>query len=137
MSLRIANRKFAILCGGMVGGITERDVRTKSVLAQRLSMLRSRADLTQAEVGYFVNVNQGTVSAWENPEVKTTPPAAKLVKLCELYGVSADSLIFEHKAFEEGDSVAAVRKRALSKSPVIRPKRAKPRTQKPTHATTG
>jgi len=60
----------------------------------RLKKLREKANLTQKKVGEILNVEQHTVSQWENGD--RTPRADKLPELAKLFNCSIDEL-FEEK----------------------------------------
>lgn len=59
--------------------------------SEKLSMMRKKANLTQAEVAERLNVSFQAVSQWERGE--TTPDIDKLPELAKLYGVSTDWLL--------------------------------------------
>ena len=59
--------------------------------SERLSVMRKKASLTQAEVAEKLNVSFQAVSQWERGE--TTPEIDKLPELADLYGVTTDWLL--------------------------------------------
>lgn len=58
---------------------------------ERLRGLREDSDLTQTQMGEFLNASQRAVSNWENG--KTEPPYDILVKYAKHFRVSADYLL--------------------------------------------
>jgi len=59
--------------------------------SEKLSMMRKKVNLTQAEVAEKLNVSFQAVSQWERGE--TTPDVDKLPELAKLYGVTMDWLL--------------------------------------------
>ena len=59
--------------------------------SERLSVMRKKASLTQAEVAEKLNVSFQAVSQWERGE--TTPEIDKLPELADLYGVTTDWIL--------------------------------------------
>lgn len=64
-------------------------------LGEKLLDLRKKAGLSQEEVAEKVGVSRQTVSKWETNQ--TVPELIKVKLLSELYNVSYDYLISEHK----------------------------------------
>ena len=60
-----------------------------------LSRLRKEKGMTQLELAEAVEVSRQAVSKWESGSA--LPSTEKLRSLSELYGVSADYLLNEHK----------------------------------------
>ena len=73
---------------------------------QKLSQLRKRAGLTQAELGEKLNISPQAVSKWEND--LSEPDIASLKKLSEIFGISLDLLLSEQveQDFEQENNVA-------------------------------
>ena len=60
-------------------------------LSERLKELRVEKNLTQSELGQLLSVSQDTVSLWEKG--KSTPTVEYILKLCQIFHVSADYLL--------------------------------------------
>lgn len=60
---------------------------------EKLIMLRKKAELSQEELGYKLNVTRQTVSKWELGQ--TTPEMDKLIEISKLFNVTVDDLINE------------------------------------------
>ena len=69
----------------------------KLVFASNLIRLRSKADLTQAELGAMLNYSDKSVSKWERGEA--IPDAWVLTRLAEICGVTVDFLLSSHDAW--------------------------------------
>lgn len=61
-------------------------------LAQRLKILCLKSGLTQTQIGAHVGTNRTTIYRWT--EGTRTPDITSLARLCKLFGVSADYLLF-------------------------------------------
>lgn len=59
--------------------------------AENLRALRQGKKMTQEALGKYLGVDKRTVSAWENKVCE--PSFAMLVKLCELFDESLESLL--------------------------------------------
>lgn len=59
--------------------------------AQNLKQLRDMSRLTQKQLGALVNVDQRTVSAWENGICE--PSYEILSKLCEIFNETFDDIL--------------------------------------------
>lgn len=57
-----------------------------------LKAARVNANLTQKEVGDAVGVGRDTIASWEAGS--TYPDVVSFKKLCEMYDVSMDAIIF-------------------------------------------
>ena len=57
-----------------------------------LKAARVNAGLSQKDVATSLKVSNKTISSWENGE--TFPSAKNISRLCEMYGVSYDDIIF-------------------------------------------
>ncbi len=57
-----------------------------------LKAARVNANLTQKEVGDSVGVGRDTIASWEAGT--TFPDVLSFKKLCDMYGVSMDAIIF-------------------------------------------
>ena len=60
-------------------------------LGKRIYDLRTAKNLSQSELAEALNVSRQSVSKWETDT--SVPDLDKLVKLCELFGVSMDELV--------------------------------------------
>ena len=74
----------------------------KLVFASNLIRLRSKAGMTQAELGAMLNYSDKSVSKWERGEA--IPDAWVLTRLAELFGVTVDFLLSEHDAWVPPDA---------------------------------
>lgn len=61
------------------------------MIGERLAEVRKDHDDTQQTLADKLNVTKHTVSSWE--QEKSEPYHEMLVKICKLYGVSADYLL--------------------------------------------
>lgn len=59
---------------------------------ERIKELRNQLNLTQEYVANYLGVNRATVTQMENGKRKVS--ADELSKLCSLFGVSADALLY-------------------------------------------
>lgn len=66
--------------------------------ASNLINLRTRAGLTQAELGSRLNYSDKNISKWERGE--SIPDAFVLTQLAELYGVTVDYILTPHDSVE-------------------------------------
>lgn len=57
-----------------------------------LKAARVNSDLTQKEAAEKLNISNKTLCSWEKGA--TMPKADKISKICSLYGISYDDLIF-------------------------------------------
>lgn len=73
----------------------------------RISLLRKRAGMSQAELGRIIGVAQNTVSAWE--KCVREPDNDTLRKLADYFGVTVDCILGR----EEGDLVPPMMDRAV------------------------
>ena len=62
------------------------------VLQISLAAARVNAKLTQKEAAEKLNVSNKTLNSWETG--KTMPKADMIAKLCDLYSVGYDNLVF-------------------------------------------
>ncbi len=60
---------------------------------------RKKANLSQEEVAFKLNVTRQTISKWELGE--TVPSAIKIKKLADIYNVSIDELVDDDKILKE------------------------------------
>ena len=74
----------------------------KLVFASNLIRLRSKAGMTQAELGAMLNYSDKSVSKWERGEA--IPDAWVLTRLAEIFGVTVDFLLSEHDAWVPPDA---------------------------------
>lgn len=71
-------------------------------LGQKLLELRKSKGLSQEEVAEKLNVTRQTVSKWETDQ--STPDFDKIGPLCDLYEISADSLLRNIEKTEEKEN---------------------------------
>ena len=85
----------------------------KIIFAQNLIMLRKQMKLTQIELAEKINYSDKAVSKWERGE--SIPDVSVLLALAQLFGVSIDFLVTEHKneeaAKEQTSYAASIKKR--------------------------
>lgn len=74
--------------------------------------LRKQKNLTQVELANIMNVNQATVSKWENENLKTLPDTLMLQRLSEFYNVTIEELL-------NGQRKCSNKKQSLQKIPVL------------------
>ena len=67
-------------------------------LGDKLIELRKKANLSQEEVAFQLNVTRQTVSKWETNQ--STPDFDKIVPLCNLFKISTDELLTGTKSEE-------------------------------------
>ncbi len=77
------------MTSGTIAGIVDE----KATLGQVLRRLRKDRKLNQEDVSKYLGVERVTCSAYENDRV--IPPADKLYKLAEFYGISIELLAFK------------------------------------------
>ena len=70
----------------------------KLISASNIINLRTRAGMTQAELGAVLNYSDKTISKWERGEA--IPDAYVLLKLAEIFHVSVDFLLSSHDSWE-------------------------------------
>ena len=63
----------------------------KTIFAIRLKELRNEKNFTQRKIAELMNVSQVSYLHWE--QGKMQPDIENIVKLCQLFGVSADYLL--------------------------------------------
>jgi transcriptional regulator with XRE-family HTH domain len=67
-------------------------IEVRLVVAARLRKARLETKLTQVEVAATLDVSRQTISAWERGQSQPSLPEFR--ELAQLYGVSADLLLF-------------------------------------------
>ncbi len=65
-------------------------------IGEKITMLRSRENLSQEALADKLSVSRQSVSKWEMDQAQ--PQLDKVIQLCELFHVSADELLFEKVA---------------------------------------
>lgn len=60
-------------------------------IEKRIRELRNERHMTQSRLGDILCVSQDTVSLWEKG--KSIPSADQVIRLCKIFGVSADYLL--------------------------------------------
>lgn len=71
----------------------------KRIVAHNIATLRSKAHLTQFELGEKLRYSDKAVSRWERAEA--VPDAYVLLMMAEIFGVTVDYLLKEHSDDEE------------------------------------
>lgn len=61
-------------------------------LAERLNKLCNESELTQTQIACRIGVDRSVLHRWR--EGARTPSALMIARLCKLFGVSADYLLF-------------------------------------------
>jgi len=74
-----------------------------TIFSQRIRSLRKAKSMDQAYVAAEISKCRSTVSAYENSRI--TPPSKEIIKLAELYGVSAQSL-FDLLPFTNNNAIS-------------------------------
>lgn len=59
--------------------------------SENLKRLRKERQMTQSQLASLLNVDQRTVSAWENAVAE--PSFATLALICDIFGESFDSIL--------------------------------------------
>lgn len=77
----------------------------KRDVGQRLATVRQLKGYTQKDVAQRFEVNKATVSAWEMG--RGDPGIYRLRELAKLYGVSAESLLWDNAPSNEAMQIAA------------------------------
>jgi len=80
---------MAIHCQSLTCKIYRKVVR--AVIGERISELRNRANLSQAELARKLSVTRSSVNAWESS--LSAPTAVYLIELAKLFHVSTDYLL--------------------------------------------
>ncbi len=75
----------------------------KLITASNLINLRTRAGLTQAELGTKLNYSDKNISKWERGE--SIPDAFVFTQLAELYGVTVDYILTSHDSVDAPDGM--------------------------------
>ena len=70
----------------------------KLVAASNIISLRTKAGLTQAELGAKLNYSDKSISKWERGEA--IPDAYVLSKMAEIFGVTVDYILSSHDGWE-------------------------------------
>jgi transcriptional regulator with XRE-family HTH domain len=65
------------------------------LFGDRLKELREEKELTQEELGKFLNVSRQTISGYESGSIE--PSIANLVKIADIFNVSLDYLLCRTK----------------------------------------
>ncbi len=71
-------------------------------IGQKISYLRTRKNLTQEYLAEYLDVSRQSVSKWEMDQA--VPHIDKIIKLCDLFSVSADNLMREEVVLNLLDS---------------------------------
>ena len=59
---------------------------------ERIAELRKQAGLSQEQMGNALNISRQAISKWESGQAN--PDVSYIEPMCELFGVSADYLLF-------------------------------------------
>ncbi len=78
-------------------------------LGQRLKEARTRAGLTQEELGKQLGVSRQTIYNWENS--RSTPDIASVIKLGKLYNMSLDKLLSGDEVIQQFQDLANRRRK--------------------------
>jgi transcriptional regulator with XRE-family HTH domain len=78
---------------------------------EKIKRLRLRNGMSQAGLAELVGASQRAVSDWEK---HTTPRAAHLVKLAELFGVSVDVLTDDAAGLPDGCAMKSLKDEGLA-----------------------
>lgn len=70
----------------------------KLVIASNIIKQRTKANMTQAELGEKLNYSDKTISKWERAE--SVPDVLVLKQMAEIFGVSVDYLLHTHDQWE-------------------------------------
>ena len=100
----------------------------KRIVAQNIAALRTKAHLTQFELGEKLRYSDKAVSRWERAEA--VPDAYVLLMLADIFGVTVDYLLKEHSdeelldeaaeaCFQTGGEKAEKKKKGLTNCGVI------------------
>ena len=77
----------------------------KRDVGQRLATVRQLKGYTQKDIAQRFDVNKATVSAWETG--RGDPGVYRLRELAKLYGVSAESILWDNAPSNEAMQIAA------------------------------
>lgn len=86
-------------------------------LGEKLLLLRKARQWSQEELAEQVGVTRQAVSRWEAGSAK--PDAGKLVRLCDVFGVTADYLLREEEARTPGGTTPPDTSVSPGQSPVV------------------
>ncbi len=87
-------------------------------LGMRIRGLRVGAGMTQGELAKLLNVAPSTVGMYE--QGRRSPDGAKLIKLCGIFSVSADSLLgMGNRSLEAVDVIHEMSKRFRSEETIL------------------
>lgn len=84
----------------------------KLITASNIINLRTKAEMTQAQLGAELNYSDKTISKWERGEA--IPDAYVLTEMAEIFGVTVDYLLTSHDAWEAVPDEGAVPERSFS-----------------------
>jgi transcriptional regulator with XRE-family HTH domain len=73
----------------------KQDPEHKQRVGARLARARKNVDLTQTDAGNACDVSKQTVSGWESGQ--NYPDLGQLSRLCRLYRVAADEILFDRE----------------------------------------
>lgn len=74
---------------------------------EKLIQLRKQKGYSQERLAEKLDVSRQAISRWENGE--TTPDMSVLIKLCEVYSISADYLIRDD--YEKEDDIPVIKRK--------------------------
>ena len=74
----------------------KKEANANTVVAERLRMLRAKANYSQTEIANELGITQQTYSKYESGVA--SPDSKDIIKLCDLYGVTSDYILGRDKA---------------------------------------
>lgn len=90
----------------------------KLVLASNIIKQRTKANMTQAELGERLNYSDKTISKWERAE--SLPDVLALKQMAELFNVSVDDMLCSHDKWDAPpESASEENSAAYSRSAII------------------
>ena len=75
-------------------GYSEKEIvyNKKIILGNNIRMLRKAYGMSQEDFAYRINIRRASIGCYENGDA--TPPLVKLIKICNFFKISLDTLIF-------------------------------------------
>ena len=81
-------------------------------VGEKIQYYRKREQMSQEELAHRLLVSRQTVSQWENGQ--TLPTIDNLMRLCEIFEISVDDLLFDPKPTEDASPTPAASAEALA-----------------------
>lgn len=101
---------FGFLCYTIPGQTIGKEecfvAELKEITGQNIVTLRTRAHMTQSELGEQIRYTDKAVSRWERGEA--VPDAYVLLMIADLFGVTVDYLLHEHNKDEEAETIPSL-----------------------------